>query len=224
MCSGPTPPSGCIFGCGNSLQESTVDRGQRAATPNPPLAVNGPTLQPQRFTARSMIGKVAIQKSRHRLGLCTLAITTATLAGCGTLTRPTAPSGRRINQVDPRTTAALLAIAVTFNRNYSDNRDGQVWDRWDTASQAIITRANYVLRHTECQTAPGPATVEGANPTSNGYWQVHYSISGYQFTDYWHYQNHQWRFNLALSNPSAVKLYRLPFSAYASAIGCNPAN
>lgn len=191
---------------------------------NVPYSITRPILQSQWFTPRSMLGKVPIQKSRRRLGLFPIAIATAALAGCGTGVKPTAPSGGRKHLSDPQTTGALLAIAVKFNRDYSDNLDGPVWDRWDIASQAIISRSNYLRRHTECQTAPGPATIEGANPTSNGYWQVHYSISGYQFTDYWHYQNHLWRFNLALSNPSAVKLYRLPFAAYASAIGCNPSN
>jgi len=122
---------------------------------------------------------------------------------------------------DPDTRQALLQIAVRFNANYSANRDGPVYDRWDSSSRAIISRADYVKRHVECPTAPGRAIVEGATASVDGYWRVRYSISGVQLVDFWHYVNGQWRFSLIHSNPNAVKLYELPFSAYASAVGCS---
>lgn len=121
---------------------------------------------------------------------------------------------------DPETRQALLQIAVRFNANYSANRDGLVYDRWDSSSRAIISRAEYVRRHVECPTAPGRAIVEGATSSTDGYWRVRYSISGIQQVDFWHYVNGQWRFSLVRSNPNAVRLYELPFSAYATAVGC----
>ena len=44
---------------------------------------------------------------------------------------------------------------------------------------------------------------------------------GQQLTDYWLYVHHRWAFDLALSNPDAVKLYRMSPGRYAVALGCN---
>ena len=55
---------------------------------------------------------------------------------------------------DPRTAAALLKIAAVFNNDYDDGDYGPVYDRWDARSQAIITRADYIRRHTECPSSP----------------------------------------------------------------------
>ncbi len=139
------------------------------------------------------------------------------LSGCGVAAPRAAPPRR-----DPRTLAALVRVARAFNRDYQENRDGPVYDRWDRASRAIISRRAYVRRHRECPSAPGPAVVEGASPAAHGYWIVRYEIGGVALTDYWHYQDGRWVFNLARSNPSAVALYRLPFAAYARAVGCHP--
>lgn len=141
------------------------------------------------------------------------------MTGCAVTATPTT-SHTSSGTTDPMTRHALLRIAVQFNRDYSANRVSAVYDRWDANSRSIIRRADYVRRHTECPTPPGPAIVENASPSANGYWRVRYSISGLQFVDYWHYVNGRWRFSLALSNPDAVKLYRLPFVAYAAAVGC----
>ena len=128
---------------------------------------------------------------------------------------------RSSNKVsDPETRQALEQIAVHFNANYATNRDGLVYDRWDSISRAIISRSEYVRRHVECPVAPGRAIVERATSSTDGYWRVRYSISGIQLVDYWHYVNGQWRFSLLSSNPKAVRLYELPFPAYAIAVGC----
>ena len=62
--------------------------------------------------------------------------------------------------------------------------------------------------------------VESARRVSNGYWSVRYSISGTPLVDYWHYVDGEWRFDLWRSNPSAVRLYEMPFASYARAVGC----
>jgi hypothetical protein len=122
---------------------------------------------------------------------------------------------------DPRTTAALVRIAQVFNNDYDDNNDGPVWDRWDTRSQVVIPRAEYIRRHAECATAPqGPAHVESATPGPHGSWLVQYEIGGQQLTDYWYYTHRRWEFDLLLSNPDAARLYRLPFAKYAARVGC----
>lgn len=116
-----------------------------------------------------------------------------------------------------------MAIARRFNADYAANKDGLVYARWDARSRAVISAASYLRRHAECDTAPGPAVVESAVPESGGFWRVDYAISGVQFADYWRYEGGRWRFDLVRSNPSAVRLYRLPFAAYARAVGCKAA-
>jgi len=121
---------------------------------------------------------------------------------------------------EPRTVSFLIRVATAFNDDYAANRDALVYERWDAASQRVISEAAYVRRHVLCPNAPGAALVEGANQIAGGYWAVHYEISGSRLTDYWHYMGGRWRFDLLRSNPSSVRLYRLPFAAYASHVGC----
>ena len=117
---------------------------------------------------------------------------------------------------------ALRAVATAFNNNYEHNDVGAVYDRWDSASQALISKSNYVRRHKICPTQPGKATTREVSQSANGYWTVVYAISGVAMTDYWHYVNGEWRFNLARSNPDAVRLYRESFASYAKDVGCTP--
>jgi len=49
---------------------------------------------------------------------------------------------------------------------------------------------------------------------------VRYEIGGQQLTDYWFYVHLRWVFDLALSNPGAVKLYRLSPQQCVAALGC----
>lgn len=123
---------------------------------------------------------------------------------------------------DPKTTVALLHIATVFNDEYAKNDVRQVYERWDAESQRIISEVAYVKRHLECPSSPGAAQIEDATPGSDGFWIVHYSISGQQFSDFWHYEHGHWLFNLRRSNPQAVQLYRESFSGYARAVGCTP--
>jgi len=121
---------------------------------------------------------------------------------------------------DAPTRGVLRAVAIRFNDNYAHDRDGLVYDRWDAASRAIITRRAYLRRHQECPSAPGSAVVEDVSRASRGYWLVHYAIDGVQLVDYWHFVDGAWRFNLARSNPDAVRLYEMPFALYARQVGC----
>jgi hypothetical protein len=132
-----------------------------------------------------------------------------------------APGSTRSAPPDPGTAAALVRIAQVFNNDYDRNNDGPVYDRWDARSQAVISRAEYIRRHTECPTAPQvPAHVEDATRGTGGAWLVHYEIGGQQLTDYWYYVGRRWVFDLLFSNPSAAQLYRLPFAKYAARAGC----
>lgn len=152
-----------------------------------------------------------------RMLACPIVAVSLLVAACGTSAVIRAD---RASRADPRTRQALLHVARVFNADYGANRDGAVYDRWDGAARAVIARAEYIRRHAECPTAPGPAVVESASPAGGGYWQVRYAIGGTQLVDYWHYVHRRWVFDLLRSNPDAVRLYRLPFRDYARAVGC----
>ena len=52
-------------------------------------------------------------------------------------------------------------------------------------------------------------------------WLVRYQIGDLEFTDYWFFVNRRWVFDLVMSNPDAVRLYRLSGADYATAVGCS---
>lgn len=118
--------------------------------------------------------------------------------------------------------SALLKIAAVFNHDYDTGDYGPVYARWDARSQAVITRAEYIRRHQDC---PGGShtlsRTESVSPGGpDGTWLVHYEIGGQQLTDYWSYAHRRWVFDLVLSNPDAVRLYRMSPAQYAAAVGC----
>jgi hypothetical protein len=119
-----------------------------------------------------------------------------------------------------RDAATLRRVAQVFNDDYAANRDGAVYDRFDAASRAVISRGAYVARHAECPTNPGRATVESASPVGGGWWVVRYQIAGVSLTDYWRYRSGRWQFDLVRSNPDAARLYRMSAAAYLRAMGC----
>ena len=140
-------------------------------------------------------------------------------AGCSAQASPPA-AVRHAPAGDPRTAAALLTIATVFNNDYDSGHYGPAYDRWDARSQAIITRADYIQRHTACPSSPQTARTENASPGPGGAWLVDYEIDGVQLRDYWFYQHGRWVFDLVLSNPSSVRLYKLTPQQYAAALGC----
>jgi hypothetical protein len=123
---------------------------------------------------------------------------------------------------DRHTAPALLKIAQAFNREYDNGDYGPVYARWDARSQAIISRADYIRRHHDCPDAPHVAsqTESVSRGGPHGAWLVHYEIGGQQLTDYWFYVHRRWVFDLVLSNPGAMKLYRMSPQRYADAVGC----
>jgi len=155
--------------------------------------------------------------------LIAIAVTAAALsaAGCTASSSHTAAPSASLPP-DPHTAAALLKIATAFNHDYDTGDYGPVYTRWDARSQAIITRADYIKRHKDCPSGSQTLShTESVNPASrHGAWLVHYEIGGQQLTDYWFYVHRRWVFDLVLSNPSAVKLYRMSPQQYVAALGC----
>jgi hypothetical protein len=161
-------------------------------------------------------GKLSVVSRYLVLLLAAVAILAAGCAGQGKhpAAKPSA-AGR-----DPHTTAALLKIATLFSNDYDSGVYGPVWDRWDARSQAIITRADYIQRHTECPDSPQSVTVEDARPGLNGAWIVDYETGGVHLHDYWFFQHDRWVFDLPLSNPQSVPLYKLSPQKYVAELGC----
>ena len=123
---------------------------------------------------------------------------------------------------DPHTASALLKIATVFNHDHDTGNYAPVYARWDASSQAIITRADYIARHKDCPGgSPALSQTESVSLGGpQGAWLVHYQIGGQQLTDYWFHIQRRWVFDLILSNPEAVKLYRMSQSQYVAALGC----
>jgi hypothetical protein len=121
---------------------------------------------------------------------------------------------------DQPTVSALLKVATVFNNDYDSGVFGPAYDRWDARSQAVISRADYIRRHQECPLGPQTARVEDAERGPHGAWLVHYEIGGQQLTDYWFYMHRRWVFDLLLSNPSSVSLYRMTAQQYVKTLGC----
>src|SRR6266536_6653906 len=135
-------------------------------------------------------------------------------AGCtaGTVHPAASPAPR---PPDPHTASALLTIAAAFNHDYDTGDYAPVYTRWDARSQAIITRTDYIRRHKDCPSGSRALSqTESVSPGGpHGAWLVHYEIGGQQLTDYWFYVHRRWVFDLVLSNPDAVKLYRMSHSS-----------
>ena len=66
-----------------------------------------------------------------------------------------------------------------------------------------------------CQHGEPPA------PGPDGAWIVSYEIGGQQLTDYWFYVHGRWGFDLVLSNPDMVPMYRMSPQQYVAAVGCS---
>lgn len=141
------------------------------------------------------------------------------LAGCSASTGHPAAAPAPLPP-DPRTASALLRIAAGFNHAYDTGDYGPVYARWDARSQAIITRADYIQRHKECPGGGALSRTESAEPGPHGAWLVHYEISDQQLTDYWFYVHRRWVFDLLLSDPDMVGLYRMSPQQYVAAVGC----
>lgn len=123
---------------------------------------------------------------------------------------------------EPDTRATLLRVAQRLNDDFGSGRYAQVYQRWDPTSRALISGADYVARHVECQTAPqDQSRVTAAVLSADGFWHVSYVLDDIHFVDYWRYRAGHWEFDLVRSNPNAVRLYRLPRSAYLVAVACN---
>ena len=155
--------------------------------------------------------------------LVAIAVAVAALVatGCTASSGHPAPSPAPLPP-DPHTAGALLKIATAFNHDYDTGDYGPVYARWDARSQAIITEADYIQRHKECPGSSQTLTrTESASPGGlHGAWLVRYEIGGQQLTDYWFYVRRRWVFDLVLSNPDAVKLYRMSPGQYIAAVGC----
>lgn len=163
----------------------------------------------------------ARQNVLMRLLLATAVAVGLLAAGCTTSVPQRAASQVPLPP-DPHTASALLKIATTFNHDYDTGDYGPVYARWDARSQQIISRADYIQRHKDCPIGgQALSRTEDVSPGGpHGAWLVHYEIGGQQFTDYWFYVRHRWVFDLVLSNPAAVRLYRMSAAKYAAAIGC----
>jgi len=155
------------------------------------------------------------------LMMAAAAVVGAFLAGCSAGTGHPAASATPLPP-DPHTAPVLLRIATAFNDEYQSGDYAPVYARWDARSQAVISRADYVRRNQLCRSGQQPpARTEGDAPGPHGAWIVSYEIGGQHLTDYWYYVNRRWVFDLVLSNPDMVPMYRMAPQQYVAAMGCS---
>jgi hypothetical protein len=175
---------------------------------------------------QTVMGRRRVAAAVAAVGLLAGALLASCSSGSGQSPSPRHVQGHAVASAapsppDPRTTSALLKVATVFNNDYDSGNYGPVYARWDERSQAVITRAQYIKRHQDCPSAPhAAAQVESATPGPHGAWLVDYEIGGQRLTDYWFYVHRRWVFDLVLSNPGSVKLYRMTPQQYAVATGC----
>jgi hypothetical protein len=152
----------------------------------------------------------------RRLLIATAVAAALLAAGCTSSSSHAAASSASLPP-DPHTGAALLKIAAAFNHDYDTGDYEPVYTRW------MCTQADYIRRHKDCPSGPQTLSkTESVSPGGpHGAWLVHYEIGGQQLTDYWFYVHRRWVFDLVLSNPDAVKLYRMTPQQYVAALGCN---
>jgi hypothetical protein len=62
-------------------------------------------------------------------------------------------------------------------------------------------------------------TYRAAIGPPDGVWLVRYVADRVQLTDHWFYDSGRWVFDLPLSNPGSVSLYKLPGKQYIAQLG-----
>jgi hypothetical protein len=120
---------------------------------------------------------------------------------------------------EPKTAQELQAVAQLHFDSFSAGDYGAYWDDFDTASKAVISRAEYVQRLKSCmQTDPNrsaPFSVHGVSQNADGTWTVTVRYTRgpttFQTTFPAVYENGRWRFAFTAD---ARRAMQMPVSQY----------
>jgi hypothetical protein len=151
------------------------------------------------------------------------------LAGCGggAKAKPpaattTVPSTRPATTTTTQAATAegLRAAALVVLATYAGGNWGAFWDHWDAASQALITRAEYIRRKTACPGITGSITVVSLRSTSTGIWNVVGRRGGSLITYQFRYEKGAWVY--VVTDATVKAQLAEPFASYVARPGCHP--
>jgi hypothetical protein len=119
---------------------------------------------------------------------------------------------------EAQTADGLKAAALVVLGTYAGGNWGAFWDHWDPASQALITRVEYIRRKTACPGITGSITVVSLKSTPSGIWNVQGRRGGSVITYQFRYNNGAWDYVVTDATVKAQLLE--PYASYIARPGC----
>jgi hypothetical protein len=117
-----------------------------------------------------------------------------------------------------QTADGLKAAALGVLATYAGGNWGAFWDHWDPASQALITRAEYIRRKTACPGTTGSITLVSLRPGSNGIWNVHGRRGGSVISYQFRYHKGAWAY--VVTDATVKAQLAEPYASYIARPGC----
>jgi hypothetical protein len=153
------------------------------------------------------------------------------LGGCGgSGHRQAAPktAGKTAASASPATTTTSLApsadgvkaAAQVILAYDSGGQWGTFWDQWDPASQALISRAEYIRRKAACPGATGsPIKVLSVGAASSaGIWTVRGQRGGSQISYQFRYNQGRWWY--VVTDATVKAQLKEPYASYVARAAC----
>jgi hypothetical protein len=116
------------------------------------------------------------------------------------------------------TAEGLRAAALVVLATYAGGNWGAFWDDWDPASQALITRAEYIRRKTACPGVTGSITVVSVQSTPSGIWDVGGRRGGSRITYQFRYSKGAWVY--VVTDATVKAQLQEPYASYVARPGC----
>jgi hypothetical protein len=153
----------------------------------------------------------------RRLLLALLLLSGVLLGACSSKTTVTtaSPSASSTPAAEPKTAGQLKYFSLIHFTSFSDGDFGSFWDDFDTASKAVVSRAEYIRRLESCMrndpNKNAPFNVVKVAENKDGTWSVTMRYVKYDITFPARYEANHWRFILSAD---ARKAMRMPVSQY----------
>jgi hypothetical protein len=156
-----------------------------------------------------------------------LVVVATTLGGCGGGAKAKPPPAATTvpSTVPPTTTTTqaptaegLRAAALFVLATYAGGNWGVFWDHWDPASQALITRVEYIRRKTACPGVTGSITVVSVQSTASGIWNVGGRRGGSLITYQFRYLMGAWEY--VVTDATVKAQLQESYANYVARPGC----
>jgi hypothetical protein len=119
---------------------------------------------------------------------------------------------------EPQTAEGLKAAALVVLGTYAGGNWGAFWDHWDPASQALITRDEYIRRKTACPGVTGSITVVSLKSTPSGIWNVKGRRGGSVISYQFRYNRGAWAY--VVTDPTVKAQLIESYDSYVARPGC----